>query len=93
MVVRARLSWPPHQAESWIPYNPEHTVWRMLLPDGKITQNIVVMLRSWRYSGLHLPSLINIELNLKKIPMHREQNSPEKRGTYSFLLSFQVSNR
>ena len=32
----------------------EHTVFRMLLSKGKITQDLVAMLRSWRHSGFQV---------------------------------------
>jgi hypothetical protein len=44
----------PHFASEGLKAIFEHKVFRMLLSKGKITQELVLMLRSWRYSGFQV---------------------------------------
>jgi len=58
----------------------EHHVFRMLLGKGKITQDLVLMLRSWRHSGFQ------VFVGSRILP--REEEAMEKLARYVIRASF-----
>jgi hypothetical protein len=58
----------------------EHHVFRMLLGKGKITQDLVLMLRSWRHSGFQ------VFVGPRILP--REEEAMEKLARYIIRASF-----
>ena len=58
----------------------EHRVLRILLSKGKITQDLIALIRSWRHSGFH------VFVGPKILP--REEDAMEKLARYIIRASF-----